>query len=110
MGVYVALLDVIALPPVGAAYQSMVIPVGTVAARGVLVAPKQMVSPTGDIGAAMGGQAQLGAVTGNVISQPVVGLLAVKVTLVPEGIPITVFPLIVPAVLDIVPLLVNEIV
>ena len=78
--------------------------------RQVLVTPKQMVSPTDDIGAAMAGQEQLGAVTGNVISQPVVGLVAVNVTLVPEGIPITVFPLIVPVVLDTVALLVNEIV
>ena len=87
----------------------MVIPAGTVAAMAVLGAPKQMVSPVCAAGAAMAGQAQLGAVTGNVISQPIVGLVAVRVTLVPEGMPVTEFPLTVPAEVVTVPELENVI-
>lgn len=51
----------------------------------------------------MGGQAQLGAVTLKVRTHPF--KVAVKVTLVPEVMPVTVLPLTVPAVLVTVPVL-----
>ena len=88
----------------------MVTPLGTVADTLVFAAPKQIVSPNGAVGAAITGHIQFGAVTGKVTSQPVVAFVAVNVTFVPDGMPVTVLPLTVPAVLVTVPLLVNVIV
>ena len=87
----------------------MVTPLDTVADTAVLVAPKQIVSPTGRVGAAITGQAQFGAVTGKITSHPVVAFVVVKVALVPAGMPVIVLPLTIPDVLVTVPLLTNVI-
>ena len=87
----------------------MVTPLDTVADTVVLVSPKQIVSPTGNVGSGITGQAQFGAVTGKVTSHKVVLFVAVKVTLVPAGMPVIVLPLTVPDVLVTVPLLTNVI-
>ena len=87
----------------------MVTPLDTVADTAVLAAPKQIVSPTGAVGAAMIGHVQFGAVTGRVTSHPVVLFEAVNVTFVPAGMPVIVLLLTVPPVLVTVPLLTNVI-
>ena len=94
-----------ATPPEEALYQSAVSPVPTVTLKAGIVSPWHIVRevPTGGF---TNGQAQTGEVTTNRTTQPGV-LVAVKVTFVPTGTPVTVLPLIVPAEAVTVPFDVN---
>ena len=73
-------------PPVGAAYQSTVIPAGAFTIRAGVAVPSQMSGKFAPLGAKIGGQVQLGAITDCCCEQPVTVLLAVKTTLIPLGI------------------------
>lgn len=83
------------------AYQSAVSPVPTVTAKAGLAVPEQTVLSPPDTGAVTDGQLQSGAVTTSVFVQP--SRLAVSVTPVPAGMPVTWLPDTVPAVLVTVP-------
>lgn len=95
------------VPPVVASYQSAVSPTPTVTDKVGIVALAQIVWSPPLVGAVMAGHAQFGAVTACVFVQ--VPSVAVKVTLVPVGIPVTVLATLstVPAVLVTVPSLVK---
>jgi hypothetical protein len=77
-----------AVPPVDAAYQSIVSPADTLADIDVLDEPKQVALETPDVGATIAGQLQSGAVTPKSVVQPF--NVAVNVTFVPAVIPVTV--------------------
>jgi hypothetical protein len=84
--------DANAVPPIAFAYQSTTVPVGVeggVAVTGGFDCPKQTCCGPPDVGASMVGHMQFGAVTLAVFVQLALDV-AVKVILVPDGIPVTV--------------------
>lgn len=83
MGEYVKVLVAKAVPPDGAAYQSTVKPVPTVAEIAGMELPVQYPLSPPLPGALMEGQLQLGAVTESVVLHEVVVLVAVNVMFVP---------------------------
>ena len=99
-----------AVPPVDAAYQSIVAPWDTLADITVLAEPKQVALETPEVGTPIAGQLQFGAVTAKSVVQAF--KVALKVTFVPAVIPVTVFVVlfITPEVDVTVPLLTKTIV
>ena len=98
------------MPPDADANQSMVSPDNTLAEMAVLAAPKQVSFGTPAVGTAIIGQLQSGALTAKSVVQ--LFNVAVKVTLVPAVIPLTVLAVLstVPAVLVTAALLAKTIV
>ena len=85
-------------PPVGVEYQSTVMPAPTFTMSAGVAVPSQITGKLGLLGAEMGGQVQVGAITACCCEQPVAGLLAVSTMLVPLGIFMTLkFAVTVPA-------------
>ena len=89
LGVNPGLLVANAVPPVALVYQLTCKPAATVTDRTGTGAPIQIVGLLGAVGAATGGQLQLGELTFCTLAQ-VFAPVATKTTLVPSGILLTV--------------------